>query len=701
MTDFEAHARIARLQMQLGAMEERFARLGQLATLQVEPPLQYDSFDGVGATLRLSQPAEKVLIRNLLGSSLGKFSVVGLGDPALISSNLTDGWTRWTTFEAANPTQDEPFAIVQERDIPDNCDGQALIDGVTQVLVSFSDTSHGYADAITSNYTRLASQSGVGPAKILKTAIPAAILLNGAINDVVTTITVDANTGWPDIATFGTFVVTIDTEDLLVTATSGTGNITWTVTRGYNSTTPASHLDNATVTYKTGVVWAVVQLTGAAGGGSGITSINADTTPDQLITSADSSVTIDNTTPGTTDLSVAAIVTINSETGPDITLAAGTGIGVTVTGTNEITITNTSPGLNGSIETSPSTGTATGPAYVFTTGTSGSDFNISAASSTATFNLPDAGSSVRGVITTGTQTIAGAKTFTSTVTISAAGLPVLKVVDTSLSNSTANFGIADVGGGRSGVQFDSVGGDGLGGVSIFYAQSLGPSPSGAGTITNATNATPIVITSTGHGLSTGNEITIIGVGGNTAANGTWTVTVVDADTFSLDTSVGNGAYSAGGTWNSTISDHAVFYIGGIQGDNNIDPEPSFGVVTTGSVIYRGAWATVSGLVFKGGLYISGSMSIAGADIASGLVGNTYGGTGADLSGTGPGVLVQASSGTSVTVVQGSSTGETTGFTAGGGTAVNDDSTFTGNTGSTAYTVSDIVKHLKAAKLLAD
>lgn len=52
------------------------------------------------------------------------------------------------------------------------------------------------------------------------------------------------------------------------------------------------------------------------------------------------------------------------------------------------------------------------------------------------------------------------------------------------------------------------------------------------------------------------------------------------------------------------------------------------------------------------------------------------------------------------VAQPSSTGETGGFTAGSGTSVNDDSTFTGNVGSTAYTVGDLVKHLKNTGLLA-
>lgn len=53
------------------------------------------------------------------------------------------------------------------------------------------------------------------------------------------------------------------------------------------------------------------------------------------------------------------------------------------------------------------------------------------------------------------------------------------------------------------------------------------------------------------------------------------------------------------------------------------------------------------------------------------------------------------------IVQPSSVGEETGFTAGSGTAVNDDSTFTGNVGSTAYTLGDIVKHLKNLGLIAE
>ena len=73
------------------------------------------------------------------------------------------------------------------------------------------------------------------------------------------------------------------------------------------------------------------------------------------------------------------------------------------------------------------------------------------------------------------------------------------------------------------------------------------------TITAASNASPIVITtSVAHARTTGDVLSVENVSGNTAANGTWTVTVLTTTTFSLDTSVGNGAYTSGGVVKPTI-----------------------------------------------------------------------------------------------------------------------------------------------------
>jgi hypothetical protein len=68
-------------------------------------------------------------------------------------------------------------------------------------------------------------------------------------------------------------------------------------------------------------------------------------------------------------------------------------------------------------------------------------------------------------------------------------------------------------------------------------------------ITGATSANPIVITASAHGFSTGNQVQISGVQGNASANGTFTITVVDANTFSLNGADGSAAaaYTSGGT----------------------------------------------------------------------------------------------------------------------------------------------------------
>lgn len=59
----------------------------------------------------------------------------------------------------------------------------------------------------------------------------------------------------------------------------------------------------------------------------------------------------------------------------------------------------------------------TGATQTFATGTTGTDFGIVSAAGVHTFNMPDAGATQRGVVTTGTQTFAGAKTFNSTINV--------------------------------------------------------------------------------------------------------------------------------------------------------------------------------------------------------------------------------------------------------------------------------------------
>jgi hypothetical protein len=67
------------------------------------------------------------------------------------------------------------------------------------------------------------------------------------------------------------------------------------------------------------------------------------------------------------------------------------------------------------------------------------------------------------------------------------------------------------------------------------------------TITGASNTAPIEITIAGHNFHTGDEIFIVGVEGNTNANGRWKIEKTGDDTFTLIGSIGNAGYTTGGT----------------------------------------------------------------------------------------------------------------------------------------------------------
>jgi hypothetical protein len=81
-------------------------------------------------------------------------------------------------------------------------------------------------------------------------------------------------------------------------------------------------------------------------------------------------------------------------------------------------------------------------------------------------------------------------------------------------------------------------------------------PQGSGiaiTGVSGNGVSPITITSANHGLNTGNSVVINGVTGNTAANGLHWITRIDANTFSLPGTTGNGAWGGGGSWTRVVS----------------------------------------------------------------------------------------------------------------------------------------------------
>jgi hypothetical protein len=105
----------------------------------------------------------------------------------------------------------------------------------------------------------------------------------------------------------------------------------------------------------------------------------------------------------------------------------------------------------------------------------------------------------------------------------------------------------------------TVGSNGAGRYRVSYSNSIknagaaskeflivpGIELASAKAITGTTLATPIVVTSTAHGLKNGDMVTISGCTGNTAANGDWVVTNKADNTFELYDLSGTAAIGAG------------------------------------------------------------------------------------------------------------------------------------------------------------
>ena len=148
-------------------------------------------------------------------------------------------------------------------------------------------------------------------------------------------------------------------------------------------------------------------------------------------------------------------------------------------------------------------------AQYFATGTTGTNFNISSSVDTHTFNIPDASTTARGVVTTGAQTFAGLKTFNTTS--ASAGLNLNKTTN---DVGLFNFQVA--------------------GVDKSYIEwNINDAGSGLGTAFNIRNGQGAIglydSTNTGLKISGGNtniagQLTL----GSTITNGTHTYTLPSA-----------------------------------------------------------------------------------------------------------------------------------------------------------------------------
>lgn len=111
------------------------------------------------------------------------------------------------------------------------------------------------------------------------------------------------------------------------------------------------------------------------------------------------------------------------------------------------------------------------------------------------------------------------------------------------------------------------------------------------TVTGATNATPIVVTvADTSDLTSGNQYTIAGVIGNTAANGAHAVTVINGTTFSIPVA-GSGSYTSGGTVTESEEDWMANIGADFFGydDARVHVRATYGLITdatTSNVYFR-------------------------------------------------------------------------------------------------------------------
>ena len=266
--------------------------------------------------------------------------------------------------------------------------------------------------------------------------------------------------------------------------------------------------------------------------------------------------------------------------------------------------------------------TLTAASQSFQTGTAGNDFGISSVTSTHTFNLPDASSSARGVVTTGAQTIAGAKTFSSTIVGTATS--TLSTVVNSSSTSTENFIAFVPGSSAVGV-----------GLSIVSTVKVTPSSgliTASGFSGNVTGTVSGNVTGNVSGTVTGNVSgTVTGnvqgnVTGNVSGNVTGNVVGIAITAGSTHVSVASGLATAHSiTVVPTTSAQVTVGIGqSIVA--NVTVTPNTGVVNA-SGFSGNVTGTVSGNVTGN---VSGSVT---GNVSGSVTGNVSGNVTGNVSGS--------------------------------------------------------------------
>lgn len=138
---------------------------------------------------------------------------------------------------------------------------------------------------------------------------------------------------------------------------------------------------------------------------------------------------------------------------------------------------------------------------------------------------------------------------------------------------------------------------GTGIVTVTVANAAGPVPGCVNNpITNVTAASPVVVTSPGHGMQNLDYCEVNGVQGINGANGQFQITFIDANTFSLNGSTGTGVYTAN---TGQVSGGDLYAVGAVLATY---ATPNGNTETTQSA--TGVTATITALVYVPNAFVS-------------------------------------------------------------------------------------------------
>ncbi len=202
--------------------------------------------------------------------------------------------------------------------------------------------------------------------------------------------------------------------------------------------------------------------------------------------------------------------------------------------------------------------------------------------------------------------------------------------------------------------------------------------SGSGITTGVTLFTATTLAGTTGTITTVNSTTLNGTTINAGAD----AVAGTVNVFPVTTATGKlilAAVSSGGAFNTTISNAS-------QGQSTVVSIPDSGASTSNFVLSKGTQTLAGAYTFT-----TGGLTITDVNIALSTGTGTKIGTAANQ---------KLGFFNAAPVVQQATTATVTGYTSVGGSAVLSQSTFTGNSGSTAYTIGDIILALKNLGFLA-